>query len=122
MVRVGVSAQNLIDTKADDAPRLIGVGGAFTFDAFQASFDTTLDIQTDPDNLFPLYSVGAQYMFAGMIVARAGFNMGGITGGKHFAAGAGYVSESLAADASFQKRIDGEGGLLFSLSVRYFLP
>ncbi len=122
MVRVGVAAQNLIATKADDAPRSIGLGAAVTIDAFQASFDTTLDIETDPSNLFPLYSVGAQYLFAGMIVARAGFSLGGQDGGKHIAAGAGYVSDSIAADASFQKRIDGEGGLLFSLSVRYFLP
>ena len=65
LFRIGVVGQNLIDTKSDYAPTQLGIGAAFNYDAFQASFDVNLDLQTDPENLFPHYSAGLQYLFGG---------------------------------------------------------
>ena len=122
MFRVGIVGQNLIDTKSDYAPQQLGVGAAFNYDAFQASFDVNLDLQTDPDNLFPQYSAGLQYLIAGIVVARAGVTMGGIEDHTAVAFGLGYVSTSLAVDAAFSTYADVSGGTLFSMSLRYFLP
>jgi len=122
MFRIGVVGTSLIDTKTEEAPRQVGVGGAFTYGAFQASFDVNMDIQTDPESLFPEYGAGAQYLIENIFVVRAGFSMGGIEEHKTLALGAGYVSTALAADVSFSKRTDIAGGAVVSLAVRYFMP
>jgi len=122
MFRVGLVGQNLIDTKTDYAPRQLGAGAAATFEAFQASFDVNLDLQTDPENLFPHYSAGLQYLFGGIVVARAGVSFGGIEDHTSVAFGVGYVSTTLAVDAGFSTYVDVSGGSLFSMSLRYFLP
>lgn len=122
MFRVGLVGQNLIDTKTEYAPRQLGTGAAFTYESFQASFDVNLDLQTDPENLFPHYSAGLQYLFGGVVVARAGVSFGGIEDHTSVAFGVGYISTSLAVDAAFSTYTDISGGSLFSMSLRYFLP
>jgi hypothetical protein len=122
MFRVGLVGQNLIDTKTEYAPRQLGAGAAFTYEAFQASFDVNLDLQTDPDNLFAQYSGGLQYLFGGIVVARAGVSFGGLEDHTSVAFGLGYVSTTLALDAGFSTYVDISGGALFSMSLRYFLP
>ena len=133
MFRVGVAAQNLIDTRTSAhrdenlnanprAPRNIGVGAALSVDAFQLSFDAAMDLQTDPKDLFVEYGVGAQYLIANIVVMRAGFKMGGIEDHQTVTFGAGYVSELLAADVSVAKRVDQDGGIVASFALRYFLP
>ena len=122
LFRVGLVGQNLIDTKTSYAPRQLGVGAAFTYEAFQASFDVNMDIQTDPENLFPVYSAGLQYLFSSVVVARAGVSLGGADDHTSVAFGLGYVSTSLAVDASFSKRTDIADGAVFSMALRYFLP
>jgi hypothetical protein len=122
MFRIGLVGQNLIDTKTEYAPRQLGAGAAFTYEAFQASFDVNLDLQTDPENLFPQYSTGIQYLFGGIVVARAGVSFGGIEDHTSVAFGLGYISTSLAIDAGFSTHTDVSGGSLFSMSLRYFLP
>ena len=133
MFRIGVAAQNLIDTRTSAhrdanlnanprAPRNIGVGAALSIDAFQVSFDAAMDLQTDPKDLFVEYGVGAQYLIANIVVMRAGFKMGGMEDHQTVTFGAGYVSEMLAADVSVAKRVDQDGGIVASFALRYFLP
>ena len=133
MFRIGVSAQNLVDTRTGAhrnaglaanprAPRQLGAGAALTIQAFQASFDATMDLQTDPNNLFVQYAVGAQYLIANMVVMRAGFQLGGYDDHQTVTFGAGYVSDMLAADVSVAKRVDRDGGIVASFAFRYFLP
>ncbi len=125
MFRIAVTAHNLIDTGANaraSAPRSIGLGAAALFDAFQISFDVDLDIMSKSGGVVPSYFAGAQYLIAGMVVARAGFGYRGIDADKSLSAGVGYVSETIAADVSFSKSLDNADEAIVSASVRYFLP
>jgi hypothetical protein len=122
MFRIAAVGHNLIDTKSSESPRSIGFGAAVSLSALQLSFDAELDMQTDPNDLLPRYGVGLQYLFGGVIVARAGFGMGGRIDQQDLSMGLGYVSQMLAGDVSFSKRIDGPDGMVLSLAFRYFLP
>ncbi|MGM0578988.1 MAG: hypothetical protein ACQEXJ_24920 [Myxococcota bacterium] len=124
MLRIGVVGQNLIDTKSlGEAPRKVGLGVSAVFDTVEFSFDTDLDVQSDPDgDVLPTYHLGAQAMLGESVVARAGYNMEGETDAKRITAGLGYVSPVLAADASMGKRLDDADGWLVSVAFRYFLP
>ena len=134
--RIGVSAQNLLDTTQGDsgfvpAPREIGVGAALSIENFQISFDAELDIQTVWHKLPASYRVGAQYLFAGMIVARLGFvadmGLSSLTRNQNFedyviAGGLGYVSREFGVDVGFQKSVVVDEGTIVSANFKYFLP
>lgn len=126
--RIGVAAQNLIDTKAaDEAPRRVNVGASVVIQQFEIAFDTELDLQTCEeldtcDGVTPSYRVGGQALLGESVVTRLGFQADGVTDGRSVTAGLGYVSKVLAADVSIAKRVDHPDGWLASVALRYFLP
>jgi hypothetical protein len=136
MLRIGVSAQNLIDTtqarnQITPAARKVGMGAALTLDAFQLSFDAELDIQNPEESLPAVYRVGVQYLIQSMVVVRLGFAVDrGVDAlvrargedNYFLAGGLGYISREFGIEVGFQKSVLNGDGTVVAASFRYFLP
>lgn len=127
MFRLGFAAQNLLDTKAvAEAPRRLRVGAGLQLDAFELTFDTDIDLQSQPagGGKGPVlsYAAGAQYLIAQIVVARAGFRYDGLDQNKRLTLGAGYVSRTFGVDVGFAQSLDEGADTAFTLGVNVFLP
>ena len=127
LFRLGFAAQNLLDTKAvAEAPRRLRVGAGLQLDAFEVTFDTDIDLQSQPPGggSGPVlsYAAGAQYLIAQTFVARAGFRYDGLAQNKRLTLGAGYVSRAFGVDLGFAQSLDVGSDTALTLGVKVFLP
>lgn len=123
VLRIGVTGQNLIDTKSiAEGPRKIGVGAAVNFDSLQLSVDADFDLMSKTDEVTNSFSFGAQYLIQNMIVARVGFAIDGLTERNRFAVGLAYVSERIGADIAYSRTTADPGETIVSAAFKVFLP
>ena len=123
-IKVGVVGANLLDTKADaEAPRKLGVGLAFVFDALEVSGDLEIDLTGRSDQTVRTYGFGAQYAFAGMFAARAGLTIDQLNDAhERISAGFGYISDQFALDLAYSSAVSDPANMLVSVSLRYIPP
>ncbi len=122
VLRLAAVGQNLVDTKAAEAPRIAAFGVTAAMGRMELSFDTELDLDSDPDKASPTYSVGTQILLGGNAVTRSGFTMDSVTGDKRVSGGIGYVSREVALDLGISKELEGDAAWMISAAMRYYLP
>ena len=119
---VGLVGRNLIDSKnVEEAPRSIGIGVGGQFEEFSISGDLNVDLQTEQEAVLS-YGVGAQILIQNAVVARFGYNGGGLSKTNYISGGLSYVSKLMGADVAFRQSVDGDSETMVSLGVKVFLP
>ena len=124
MFSIGIVGHNLVvddDDMNREMPLGLGLGIAFRYSGFTLSFDTLIDFKTDK-GATPIYSLGAEYLVMGMVVARLGYQANRLTDAHYISGGLGYVSRVWGLDFSYSHNAADDSDLILATSVKFFLP
>lgn len=121
---IGVSGRNLLDVCKQPArcrgvtPLLIATGLSFG-DAtnFLVSGDVEVDVTSEADAVNMNYQFGAEYMIAGVVPVRLGYQHRTLGGGHFVSAGAGYRQSRFGLDLG--SRLDVTSPSHFNISASF---
>ncbi len=123
LFHLGVSGQNLVTRSAVHAPRLLGVGAAFTVSNLAIAGEATLDFdsrgrtQASP-------GFGVEYVAFGALALRAGFYWDRVAAPdqRRVSGGLGYISQYVGVDVGYAHDVRRAENWMIESSVRVFLP
>ena len=116
ILHLGLKGENLIDHCADDErcrgstpTRISGGIGLGEDTGFMFSGDVALDITSDPDTPTFDFGAGAEYLVAGVVPIRAGFQRRGYLDRSLLTFGGGWRSEEVGFDLSYRHDLQDPG-------------
>ena len=131
---IGVVGYNLTNT-ADYLEHPISMAAAFMYSPFNSlelSFDWFTNFQKPVDPQDPIgeketaysYHFGAEYLLLGQFLIRAGYVIDQacpIDNEQYWAAGAGYISKTVAIDFGYQGSVKNNWNNTFGVVIRLFM-
>ena len=122
-ISAGGAAYNLLANKHHDIePRGYGFGiSAGSDTSVQVMADYKIDLNRESKTTHR-YGIGAEYLLAGSVPIRAGYQVDDILKTRWWAAGLGYVTKVFAADVGFRQSTTDAQARTFTLALRLFLP
>jgi len=120
-LRLAGLGYNLIDMDSPLAPRLIGGGASFsTAEVFTLGADCLVDLSTF-DQAELIVGGGAEYLAAGRVPIRLGYEY---DSGRHthsVTGGVGYVDQQVGIDVALDQQVRGGTETRLLLAFRYFV-
>lgn len=118
-IRFAVVGQNLIDTKATEAPRIIGLGLSFVFGMLDVSANVDLDLSDDSDRSVATWGFGADLVILDAVHLRAGFARDEAYAAERMTFGLGWSSDSVAVDVGYATALADPAAMTLGVSLRW---
>lgn len=118
-IRFAVVGQNLIDTKTDQAPRLLGFGFSFLFETLDVGANLDLDISGRGDTRVSTWGFGADLGVAGAVQLRTGFTRDERLDQERVSFGLGWSNDAVAIDLAYATALSDPSRMVFGVSVRW---
>lgn len=118
-IRFGVVGQNLVDTKAAEAPRLLGLGLSFAFDVLDISANLDLDLSDDAERTVTTWGFGADFGVLDSVHLRAGFVRDEPLDAERLTFGLGWSSQTFAVDVGYATGLSDPSAMTVAVTVRW---
>lgn len=114
----GASAHNIISNFNVDIPRyFVASAGAIIVNQVTLAFDAHFDI--NKSYLRMAYHGGAEWLIAKMVPVRLGYEYNDIVGAQYVSGGIGYFSAGSGVDIAYRHELNGRGGKMVTLTLKY---
>jgi hypothetical protein len=118
-IRFAVVGQNLIDTRTDQAPRLLGFGFSFLFETLDVGANLDLDVSGRGDTRVSTWGLGADLGVAGAVQLRTGFTRDERLDQERVSFGLGWSNDAVAIDLAYATALSNPSRMVFGVSVRW---
>ncbi|HEY3451476.1 MAG TPA: hypothetical protein VGK67_34275 [Myxococcales bacterium] len=117
LMGIGLAGYNLIDVRSPEARRGWGAGISF---GSEKQFHVDVDARVDEDKTAtykPTFSVGGEYLIAGLVAPRIGYSEDMLRGAHLICAGVSVIYEGWAFEAAYRQAIVGKE-ITFAIGMR----
>lgn len=119
-IRFAIVGQNLIDTKTDQAPRLLGFGFSFVFETLDVGANLDLDVSgRDGGSRVMRWGFGADWGLADQIHLRTGLTRDELVDQERVSFGLGWSTNEIAIDLAYVTAFVEPTNMMFGVSLRW---